>query len=267
MAARKSAKREREAIAEPTTAHTVETTPSERQQVTEAVRARVWEMHLRGVPKVRIATDVSLHRVTVAKIITSCYAEVASERKISPARKLDAAVARMRRIQEQAWDDHDADDERERQVLEMSLAQAQNQLPLDASADGSDAYRTQAHVDGKSDSKPDRAHSDASDAKSRHNSPPAGNGSSVSIRYQSQRSQYLRIILDAEKEIARLEGLYESLLNIDVGVSVTFVKLTPEDVQRDSQIAQNRQIATVATHRAIAAPSGNPAGGESGGEA
>ena len=185
-------KREREAIAEPTTAHTVETTPSERQLVTEAVRARVWEMHLRGVPKVRIAADVSLHRVTVAKIITACYAEVARDQKFAPARKLGEAVARMRRVQEQAWNDHDADDERERQVLALSMTQA---------ADAEDTK-------------------DAKDARS----------SNVSIKYQSQRSQYLRIILDAEKEIARLEGLYESLLDIDTGVAITFVKLTAEDV-------------------------------------
>ena len=29
-------------------------------------------------------------------------------------------------------------------------------------------------------------------------------------RYQSQRSQYLRVILEVEREIARLCGLYES---------------------------------------------------------
>ena len=40
------------------------------------------------------------------------------------------------------------------------------------------------------------------------------------VRYQSQRSRYLRIILDAEKEIARLEGLYES--RADGGGEVVF---------------------------------------------
>lgn len=37
-------------------------------------------------------------------------------------------------------------------------------------------------------------------------------------RYQSQRSQYLRLALDAEKEIARLEGLYADDVQETVGV-------------------------------------------------
>lgn len=228
-------KREREALAEPTTEQA-----SVYQHASESSRARAWELHLRGVPKTRIAEELGIHRATVARIINSAYAEIADERKRSNARKLDGAIGRMRRIQEQAWDDHDADDERERQVLAMSLAQAQNQ-------DGSDS---DSDEDGK---------------------PKSGRESNVSIKYQSQRSQYLRIILDAEKEIARLEGVYESLLNIDVGVSVTFVKLTADDVQRDRQTGQSGQIVTVATHRGIPAPLGNPPNGEydgeSGGEA
>jgi hypothetical protein len=171
-------------------------------------------MHLRGVPKRRIAEAVGLNRETVARIIQQCYADIAPEQKVSPARKLREAVARMRLVEEQAWNDHDADDERERQVLALSIAQADTNTK---------------------ETKEDRP-------------------SNVSIRYQSQRAQYLRIILDAEKEIARLEGLYEGLLDADVGIAVTFIKLTDEEVQRARQRAQGGQIASSATLAAIPAP-------------
>jgi hypothetical protein len=120
----------------------------------ESLRARVWEMHLQGVPKRRIAEMVDLNRETVARIIQRCYTEIAPERKVSPARMLDMAVARMRHVEAQAWSDHDADD-------------------------------------------------------------------------GGHRSQLLRLALDVEKEIARLEGLYE-VGALDAGegdVTVTFVKL------------------------------------------
>lgn len=113
----------------------------------------MWERWLRGVPKSRIAAEFGLSRETVATLINECYAETASERKASLVRKQSAAIARMRRVQQQAWDYCDADDERERSVLERGVP---------------------------------------------------------GTRYQSQRSQYLRVIVDAEKEIARLEGLYEA---------------------------------------------------------
>ena len=208
MAARKRDKREREAIAEPMEPQQagIQQTPA------EMARARVWELHLRGLPKVRIAQAVNLDRGTVAKLITACYAEIADERRRDAKRKLDGAVQRMRLVQEQAWNDHDADDERERQVLALSIAQATPQA-----ADASDA-------------------SDDSDAKSRHNSAP----SAVSIRYQSQRSQYLRIILDAEKEIARLEGLYEGLLDVEGAAVFRITKISPEAASALS--AANRRI-------------------------
>jgi hypothetical protein len=167
------------------------------QTPAEMARARVWELHLRGLPKVRIAQAVNLDRGTVAKLITACYADIADERRRDAKRKLDGAVQRMRLVQEQAWNDHDADDERERQVLALSVAQVTPQV-----ADASDD----------------------SDAKARHNSAP----SAVSIRYQSQRSQYLRIILDAEKEIARLEGLYEGLLDVEGAAVFRITKISPE---------------------------------------
>ena len=234
MARRKTAQREREAIAEPMESQQA----SEYQHVAETLRARIWEMHLRGIPKTRIAAEFSLARATVARVISACYAEVADEHKQQTARKLGEAVQRMRLVQEQAWNDHDADDERERQVLALSIAQA---TPQAADA------------------------SDDSDAKSRHNSAP----SAVSIRYQSQRSQYLRIILDAEKEIARLEGLYEGLLDVDAGIAVTFIKLTDDEVQRHRarQNAQGGLLASSATLAAIPAPGSELAsdGGGSGG--
>lgn len=122
------------------------------------LRLRVWDLHLRGVPKARIAREVGLHRNTIARYIAQDYRDVGADVKANRKRKLLAAVARMRRIQEQAWNDHDADDARERSIIEATL-----------------------------------------------NGQPGGN-----TRYQSQRGHYLRVILDAEKEIARLEGLYEA---------------------------------------------------------
>ena len=186
MAARKRDKREREAIAEPTETEQADgrILPSETQ------RARVWELHLRGVPKTRIARLVGIHYETVRKIIMACYAEVAEERKLTTARKLGEAVQRMRLVQEQAWSDHDADDEREQRVLALSLAQAA---------------------------------ADTNTKETKEVRP-----SNVSIRYQSQRSQYLRIILDAEKEIARLEGLYEGLLDVEDAAVFRITKISPE---------------------------------------
>jgi hypothetical protein len=135
-------------------------------------------MYLNGTPRVRIARALGLDRETVSRYIRACYAEVGDERRMTLARKLDGAVARWRRVQEQAWADHDADDERERRALEEALARL---------ADGAKG---------------------STKAKAR------------AARYQSQRSRYLRVILDAEKEIARLEGLYES--RADGGGEVVF---------------------------------------------
>lgn len=125
------------------------------QHVPEMARARMWEMYLQGVPKTRIAEVLGIERHTVARHLRAMYREVAEERKISRARKLDMAVARMRRVEVQAWDDHDA-------------------------ADG------------------------------------------------GKRSQYLRIILDVEKEIARLEGLYEAGLDGE-GISEVIFSVRKEE--------------------------------------
>lgn len=223
MTTRKSVKREREAIAEPTT--DAQEQASVRQYVAEDARARMWEMHLRGIPKARIADALGVNRATVARLINAAYAEIAAERKRSNARKLDGAVGRMRRLQEQAWADHDADDERELQVLALSMSQA---------SDVPDA-------------------SDASDAKSRHSSP-----SNVTVRYQSQRSQYLRIILDAEKEIARLEGLYEGMLDVDGAVGFVVIRRD----QSDTSNGQGGSLPSSATLAAIQPPSSDAGGGE-----
>lgn len=148
------------------------------QYATEDLHARVWEMYLSGMPKSRIARALALDRETVSRYIRVCYAEVAGERRVTMARKLDGAIARWRRVQEQAWANHDEDDRRERRALEYALAE------------GSGATK---------DSK--------------------GVGA---VRFQSQRSRYLRIILDAEKEIARLEGLYEGWRDAGCGGEVVF---------------------------------------------
>ena len=189
MAARKRDKREREASAEPMESEqaSIQQTPA------EMARARVWRLHMRGYPKVRIAAEVNLDRGTVSKIITAYYADIRDEGKSlrrDARRELDEAIQRMRMVQQQAWDDHDADDEREQRVLALSIAQA-NQVSDD-------------------------------------DEPRKGRESAVSIRYQSQRSQYLRIILDAEKEIARLEGLYEGLLDVEGAAVFRITKLSPE---------------------------------------
>ncbi len=144
----------------------------------------------------------------------------ADERKRSHARKLDGAVGRMRRLQEQAWADHDEDDQRERQALSLGST---GQQPSDGKADGKDARQS--------------------------------SGPSVSIRFQSQRSQYLRIILDAEKEIARLEGLYDGLLDVDGAVGFVVIRRDQND--------QGGLLPSSATHRAILPPSENPADGAS----
>lgn len=142
---------------------------------------------------------------------------LAEERKRSSARKLDGAVGRMRRLQEQAWADHDADDERERQVLALG------QQPSDTHE---------------------------------------GKPSNVSIRFQSQRSQYLRIILDAEKEIARLEGLYEGMLDVDGAVGFVVIRRDQSD-KSDTPNSQSGQIASSATLTGIPAPASDTVGGES----
>lgn len=205
--------REREPIGEPTSEQA-----SVPQNAAESVRARAWEMHLRGIPKTRIAQALSLDRGTVARIITACYAEVASDQKFNPARKLGEAVQRMRRLQEQAWVDHDADDEREQAVLALA-----------SSPDGENGGESESEPDGN---KPE--------GRKR------GRESNVTVRYQSQRSQYLRLILDAEKEIARLEGLYDSLLDVEGAVGFVVI--------REAKAEQGGQIATSVAYRGIQLP-------------
>lgn len=154
------------------------------QNATEDVRARAWEMYLTGMPKSRIAVALALDRETVSRYIRKCYAEVADERRMTLARKLDEAIMRMRRVQVQAWADHDADEERECQALATAIERAQ------AVPEGSGGSDDSGRLGAKS--------------RLRRGSP-----SQVTIRFHSQRAQYLRVILDALKEIARLEGLYE----------------------------------------------------------
>jgi hypothetical protein len=230
MTARKRvSKREREARAEPTTV--------EQQQAdgrilpSESQRARVWELHLRGIPKTRIARTVGIHYETVRKIIRSCYGEIAEERKLTTARKLDGAVARWRLVQEQAWLDHDEDDARERLVLEMSLVGGNLvELAKDAGVEGADVPSV-APSGGR---------------KPRDSNAP--------VRFQSQRSQYLRIILDAEKEIARLEGLYEGILDVDGAVGFVVIRREQSSQSEDSPKGQSGQIATSAPNTMLPAP-------------
>lgn len=155
---------------QPQQPHQTEQADSGQLRAVADIRARVWELHLRGYPKAAIAREVNLKRDTVADYIRQQYEEFGEERRAEAREKLEAAIARMRRIQQQAWVYADEDDERERAVLEAA--------------------------------KP-------------------------GMRYQSQRSQYLRVVLDAEKEIARLEGLYDALVDESGGV-VFRIAMTPQ---------------------------------------
>jgi DNA-binding CsgD family transcriptional regulator len=105
------------------------------QEAGDDLREQVWTLHLRGLSMRQIALRLDLNRKTVARLVNECYREFGAERRARLKHKLDGAVAHMRHIQTQAWDDHDADD-------------------------------------------------------------------------GGQKSAHLRVALDAEKEVARLEGLY-----------------------------------------------------------
>jgi hypothetical protein len=173
---------------------------NERQQTSLAdgadVRTRVWELHLRGLPRTRIAEQVGLNRQTVGRYIAVCLREMGAEQRQKRRQMLAAAVARMRRVQQQAWEDHDADDERERSVLALVLGEG--------SSSGSE------QGDGHGERERERA------------------GGRMMARYQSQRSQYLRVILDAEREIARLCGLYEAGLAVDAAVVFRIERVASE---------------------------------------
>ena len=167
------------------------------------VRTRVWELHLRGLPRTRIAEQVGLNRQTVGRYIAACLREqMGAEQREQRERMLASAVARMRRVQEQAWADHDADDERERAVLALVLG-------VDAvGADGGEAQ------------------GEKRDERARVGE--RGSGGRALARYQSQRSQYLRVILDAEREIARLRGLYEGGTTVDGAIVFRIERLGTE---------------------------------------
>ncbi|WIG57544.1 MAG: hypothetical protein OJF49_000288 [Ktedonobacterales bacterium] len=198
---------------------------------TEDLRARVWELHLRGATKRRIAEVVGVHRQTVGRWLAAGYAELEADRKARQKRLLVAAVARMRRVQEQAWDDHDADDAREQAVLDAAL------------------FGTAQR--GRSAALSVAATSEGNDER--------GGGGVQGIRLQSQRAQYLRVVLDAEKEIARLEGLYEA--TGDEGAAVSFVVL-----RDDGGIHGSRLTASVGLLRGKRGAGSSGDGADGGGE-
>lgn len=174
--------------------HGVERTPEGAQEASMRqdaslvdARARVWELHVRGVSRVRIAREVGVHRQTVGRWLATEYAALEREGKVKREQELTMAVARLRHIQQQAWEDHDADDERERVVLAPVIGEGDGERE-DREASAKKAKREERSSEG-------RGERDS-----------AGRGMA---RYQSQRAQYLRVILDAEREIARLLGLYE----------------------------------------------------------
>lgn len=160
------------------------------------VRTRVWELHLRGLPRTRIAEQVGLNRQTVGRYIAACLREMGAEQREQRERMMASAVARMRRVQEQAWADHDADDERERSVLALVLGEESS----GGGEQGEERVREHERVGGR-----------------------------VMARYQSQRSQYLRVVLEAEREIARLRGLYEAGLAVDGAVVFRLERVSEGD--------------------------------------
>lgn len=179
------------------------------------LRTRVWELHLRGLPRTRIAEQVGLNRQTVGRYITACLREMGAEQREQRERMLAAAVARMRRVQEEAWADHDADDERERAVLALVVGEA-------GAIDGGEAQ------------------GEKRDERERGGE--RGSGGRIMARYQSQRAQYLRVILDAEREIARLHGLYEAGAAVDGAIVFRIERLGAEGLPGSS--ARNVSIET-----------------------
>lgn len=180
------------------------------------LRTRVWELHLRGLPRTRIAEQVGLNRQTVGRYIAACLREqMGAEQREQRERMLASAVARMRRVQEQAWADHDADDERERAVLALVVGEA-------GAIDGGEAQ------------------GEKRDERERGGE--RGSGGRIMARYQSQRAQYLRVILDAEREIARLHGLYEAGAAVDGAIVFRIERLGAEGLPGSS--ARNVSIET-----------------------
>lgn len=168
---------------------------------------QAWEMHVRGENITAIAAKVELDRDTVRRLLQEHYRQISSDRKAESRRKLDLAVARLRRIQAQAWTDHDEDDAREQHVLRTFSAQ-------DEDEDEGKKPRRRAESGGVA-------------------------------RFQSQRAAYLRVILDAEREVARLEGLYDGvgdaqgaiLVRIERVGGATTVLGQPEVVADDAEVA------------------------------
>jgi hypothetical protein len=142
------------------------------------VRAAVWRRHLRGESFSAISRALDLNARSVSRIVRACYQELGRDRKAVLAAALDESIERLRAVQRQAWSDHDEDDQRERAALASAL-------------------------DGRGDEKGGRKGKGARPARSAR-----GDGA----RFTSQRAQYLRVALDAEREIARLRGLYGAVI-------------------------------------------------------
>lgn len=151
------------------------------EPVADDLREQVWTLHLRGLSMRQIALRLDLNRKAVARLLGECERAFGAERRARLKRKLERAIAGLRHVQAQAWEDHDSDDAAEK----------------------------------------------------------------------SEKSAHLRLALDAEREIARLEGLYASdtpdlvavLFRVERvertervtsgGVVVTSARIVAEDGARD----------------------------------
>lgn len=174
-------------------------------QIVGELKAKAWELHLRGATFPAIGEALGISRNTASGYIRAMYEDLAQDRHNSLNRPLNEAIERIRRVQAQAWADHDGDDERERQVLATVAPEGQ--------------------------------------------SPP---------RFLSQRAQYLRVILECEREIARLRGLNGALVMEDTP-QVVFriekierVEVSVTPVEPEAAVAGSVEVVALPTHTTTA---------------
>ena len=157
-------------------------------RVTEPQRVRVWDLYLRGWSCKHIAAEVGINHVTARRIINQSYRDMGYDRKKTLEEKLAVAVERMRLVQRQAWIDHDQEVEDAEQIAPRRSRRGRK-AATNSSEQPADAM------------------------------PP------MVTRRGVQRALFLRIVMDAELEIARLEGLYEGLQQPSIGTILEIRRL------------------------------------------
>jgi hypothetical protein len=102
---------------------TVSRLERERGTVASAdVRSKVWLRYLRGVSYTAIGVELDLNRGTVARIVRACYQQVRHERQGTLADALEESIARIRHMQQQAWENHDQEEEATQRATHLRLA-------------------------------------------------------------------------------------------------------------------------------------------------